>query len=179
MIYDTKKGFTLIEILAVIAIIGILASVLLVALDKAMKKTHMSVAISESNQMNTSLMLYKIDNKSYPEDANRGKCPDGMEGYMDEDIWKSGPWPGSSYDWDHWDNPIYSPHEEIHQVSIRFCDISGGNCNFPNEDWAVNFDSRSAVFWCIEGPCRSHNKEELDHPGYCLNCNDPLPPYGF
>ncbi|MGM0629462.1 MAG: type II secretion system protein [Patescibacteria group bacterium] len=179
MIHDKKRGFTLIEILAVIAIIGILASVLLVGLDKALNRTYMSVAVAETNQMNTALMLYKIDNKSYPEDANRGECPNGMEGYIDDGIWESGPWPGSSYDWDHWSSPSYSPYKEIHQISIRFCDIIGENCNFPRKSWADSFDSNSAVFWCIEGPCRAHESKELDHPGYCLNCDNHLPPYGF
>ena len=167
------------ELLTVIAIIATLASIMLTSLFEVRKKAYMSVAFAETNQIETALMMYSIDFDSYPPDASRGVIPGGIEEYMSGSIWDSGPWPGSVYDWDYWSSPMHAPSEEIYQISIRFCEVDGSNCRFPSESWSSAFDSDSAVFWCIKGPCRSHESEPLNHPGYCLNCEDSLPPYGF
>ena len=174
-----KEGFTLIELLVVIAIIGILALISIVTLSEAYRSSYMAKALVEVRQIETALMKYQIDNGEYPADADRGVCPTGLEDMIDSGIWQEGSWPGSFYDWDHWESPSHHPVEEIYQISIRFCEVGGVNCRYPKEDWASGFDQHSAVFWCIKGPCRSHRNHPLNHPGYCLNCENGFPPYGF
>ncbi|WDE96500.1 prepilin-type N-terminal cleavage/methylation domain-containing protein [Lentisphaera profundi] len=57
--------FTLIEILVVVAIIGILASLLLPALGQARKKSKLALCTSNIRQISTALYMYTTDNDSY------------------------------------------------------------------------------------------------------------------
>jgi len=57
-----KQKFTLIEVLVVVAIIGILASFLMPALSKARKKSRISVCLNNQKQLATSLAMYIGDN---------------------------------------------------------------------------------------------------------------------
>lgn len=59
-------GFTLIELLVVISIIGLLASVVLVALNGARQKARVAKRVADLKQIATALELYNSDNNSYP-----------------------------------------------------------------------------------------------------------------
>ena len=176
---QSKRGFTLVEVLVVIAIIGILSSVVFSSLGSAMEKARFVKAKSELKSINEALELYRSEhNDSYPPDTNRD-IPPGLEDYLSGGAWPSAPWSGSVFDWDNWTDPDTS--EKIYQISIRFCPSGGsiGDCNFPNESWANDFDTNSSVFYCIEGACRPHINEDVDYPGYCMNCQENEYPYGI
>lgn len=61
-----KKGFTLIEILIVVAIIGILASVVLVGLGPVQRRGRDARRISDLRQVQTGLELYYGKDGVYP-----------------------------------------------------------------------------------------------------------------
>ena len=61
-----KKGFTLIEILIVVAIIGILASVVLVGLGPVQKQGRDARRVSDLRQAQNGLELYFNKNGRYP-----------------------------------------------------------------------------------------------------------------
>lgn len=61
-----QKGFTLIELLVVISIIGLLASVVLVALNGARAKARDVKRIADLRQVMNALALYYDANGSYP-----------------------------------------------------------------------------------------------------------------
>lgn len=170
---EKNRGFTLMEILIVIGIIAVLGGIVAGSLLSGRDKAYTARAMLEFRSLSNALELYKIDNGGYPADVDRG-LPSGLEEHLSGGHWPNAPWPGSVYDWDNWENPDVSD-ERIVQFSIRFCAIDETdpeNCPFPQEAWAADFDINSAVYYCVEGDCRSHNSQPANYPGYCLNCDE-------
>ena len=63
---NTEKGFTLIEIMVVIIILGILASYVAVKLTGQTEEARRTQARVQIETFKTALNLYKLDNGSYP-----------------------------------------------------------------------------------------------------------------
>jgi type II secretion system protein G len=61
-----QKGFTLVELLVVISIIGLLASIVLVALNGARSKARDAKRIADLSQISKALELYYNANNAYP-----------------------------------------------------------------------------------------------------------------
>lgn len=68
--HSTRKGFTLIEMLIVIAIIGILASIVLVGLGPIQRQARDSRRISDLRSVQTLLEICYTRNGQYPNSAN-------------------------------------------------------------------------------------------------------------
>lgn len=129
----------------------------------------------------------------------RGQPPDEINlagkhlvDYISGGNWPSSPWPWATYDWDYWDNSdsdvnnniSCKPKTPIAQISIRFCPSpyadhdADSKCRFPNLSWVVTtgpskFDSFSSLYYCISGPCRSHNDQVQSYPGHCAGGDCP------
>jgi general secretion pathway protein G len=165
-----ENGFTIVELLIVIVVIGILSALVLNSFKSFKEKAYFSRAKSEFKTMEKALEMYRIDEGQYPDDVNRD-IPPGIEVYLEKkdlDRWPNGPWPGSVYDYDAFDNsgtPTY-------QISIRFCTIGQPDtCRFPKVDWAEDFEINSSVYFCLDGNCKAHPSEVDSYPGKCVNCN--------
>ena len=99
----SKKGFTLIELMVVIAIIGVLSSVLAPQIFKQINKGRQSAVISFYNNLKTATSSYYADTETWPADTNSltatSSTTTGWAGpYIDR--WPgAGPWAGSLYTW--------------------------------------------------------------------------------
>ncbi|GAA0811936.1 type II secretion system major pseudopilin GspG [Colwellia sp. D2M02] len=61
-----NQGFTLLEVMVVIVILGILASMVVPNLMGSQERANMQKAVSDITALETSLSLYKMDNYDYP-----------------------------------------------------------------------------------------------------------------
>jgi general secretion pathway protein G len=61
-----NRGFTLLEVMVVIVILGILASMVVPNLMGSQERANMQKAVSDINALETSLSMYKMDNYKYP-----------------------------------------------------------------------------------------------------------------
>lgn len=173
----SQKGFSIVEVLVVVVIIAILATIVYNSFGSSREATYFNRAKAELTTLANATKLYAIKYNTYPADVNRG-LPSGIQEFVSQTdqnaIWPAGPWPGSVYDYDHWNiNGV-----DTVQISIRFCPIGGplSQCQFPQEPWASNFGVDSAVYYCLIGNCRAHSNEPVTYPGYCINCpgNRPI-----
>ncbi len=71
--HDAGRGFTLVELLVVIGIIGLLASVVLTSLSSARKKSRDAKRVADMKQLATAMELYFNDYSGYP--AASGTAP--------------------------------------------------------------------------------------------------------
>lgn len=167
-----RSGFTLVELLIAISIIAILARVMMPVYSMVREDAYMARAKQEFQTFHQAILMYQQANGEYPADANRN-VPSGLEEYLGPGSWPDAAWPGSVFDWDNWEDPDDNSNLDIVQISVRFCPVGQPDeCRFPKEDWAEDFDQNSAVYYCIQGACRSHINQPANHPGYCINCSN-------
>jgi len=60
------SGFTLLEVMVVIVILGVLASMVVPNLMGSQDRANMQKAVSDINALETSISMYKMDNYDYP-----------------------------------------------------------------------------------------------------------------
>jgi type IV pilus assembly protein PilA len=98
----TKKSFTLVELMVVVAIIGILTAIVVVNTGSIKAKSRDTRRISDINMVAAALQLYYADNHAYPVAATfdelagtTGKLVTPVK-YLDSAI-TINPYPGSGY----------------------------------------------------------------------------------
>ncbi|WP_026287503.1 pilin [Thioalkalivibrio sp. ALJ24] len=86
MSYKKQPGFTLIELMIVVAIIGILAAIALPAYQNYTTRAQASEAITVSADLRSSIAAFYNENQSYPEGGEISTIYDGtLEGrYVDQ-----------------------------------------------------------------------------------------------
>jgi len=99
-----QRGFTLIEIMVVVVILGILAAIIIPKISDRPEQARRTKAIMDIKSIETALSLYQMDNGSYPsteqglealvEKPTTGRIPVGYKegGYLKKvplDPWKN------------------------------------------------------------------------------------------
>jgi prepilin-type N-terminal cleavage/methylation domain-containing protein len=88
------KGFTLIEILIVVAILGILASFLLPNAIQAYYKGRAAKVVNDMRVIRDCALRYQMDKNSWPRSRTWGRTPPEFQSYLP---------PGTSFDLSGWD----------------------------------------------------------------------------
>lgn len=170
MLIARGRGFTIVELLIVIVVIAILATIVIVAYNGITNRAYYNRSQSELASMSKAVQLFYASNSRYPNDVSRG-IPAEITPYINgsSDNWPNAPWPNSVYDYDYFTGSDGNP---VSQMSVRFCPEGGplSACKFPKETWASGFGVDSSAYWCITGKCRAHPSQSDTYPGYCINC---------
>ena len=109
-----QLGFTLIEIMVVVVIIGMLATMILPRVLGRLDQSQQIAAKADINQLSTALKFYKLDNAKYPASGDGlsallSGAADG-KGYLDGNRLPKDPWgndylyqyPGQNLEFDIW-----------------------------------------------------------------------------
>lgn len=175
-------GFTIVELVMVIVVIAILATVVVVSYNGIRERAYTSTATAELSNIANAMARYKVIYGTLPADTSEGIPPEIVQEMTgrSQAMVDTKAWPGSYYDYEVWDLN-YDGADETFQISIRFCRDNNGNpqgengpnCRFPNEPWAKDFVDISSVFYCLEGYCKAHKfMGDVNTPAYCVNCSD-------
>jgi prepilin-type N-terminal cleavage/methylation domain-containing protein len=95
-----KRGFTLVEIMIVVAIIGLLAALSVPAMLKAGTKTRAHRFALEIKSAGDAFVQFAIENGDYPADKTPAQMPDGMAAYLNGFPWTEKTLIGGQWDWD-------------------------------------------------------------------------------
>jgi general secretion pathway protein G len=95
-----KKGFTLIEVLLVVVIIGILVGIAIPRLGGRVRQAQIAAAEADVNNIGMALRLYEVDNGTYPSSLQAlinkpGNAPNWRGPYLEKGLPKD-PW-GNDY----------------------------------------------------------------------------------
>ncbi|MFT5423725.1 MAG: prepilin-type N-terminal cleavage/methylation domain-containing protein [Phycisphaerales bacterium] len=83
------KGFTLVEILIVVIILGILASVVFAGFKDAVSESRQAAFATELHHYVTAADYYAADTGQLMADSGSGQVPDGFERYINTGDWES------------------------------------------------------------------------------------------
>ena len=74
-IMPKNKGFTIVELLVVIVIIAILASITIVSYSGITRRATFALLQSDLSSASSKLKMYQVDNGSYPTSLGADYCP--------------------------------------------------------------------------------------------------------
>lgn len=149
-----QKGFTLVELLVVISVIAILATIGYAIFSGTRKQAVMAKIVSDMQAIKTAASVYNYKYGNYPDDVWPGENP----GLDTLDQWPTSPCaPDTVYDWDKWQDWNNRPSFPIVRVSLRR----------TNDDTTI-------FYMCIEenklGTCTCY-EDNFNTPGFCKGYN--------
>lgn len=83
----TPRGFTLVEVLIVVVILGILASIITAVFSDSTEEARRAAFIRQLKTYASAAEAFTARTGSFLEDASTGVVPDGFESYVDVDLW--------------------------------------------------------------------------------------------
>ncbi len=88
--FSRRYGFTLVEIMIVVVILGLLASLALPAYQKVRRKAQNATFIGEMRTFAGAAETYMLETGSYLEDSGSGAVPSGFGDYISVGKWTNG-----------------------------------------------------------------------------------------
>jgi prepilin-type N-terminal cleavage/methylation domain-containing protein len=115
-----QDGFTLLELLIVVAVIGIIAAITIPALVKAKVKSKTAVIIMDFHTVREAAILYNSDNNTYPPDTGPGVYPPEFKDYLTPKFNFANPDAIYSYDWENWTGTGGNPGDGGTGIALGF-----------------------------------------------------------
>ena len=118
-----KKGFTLVELLLVMAIIGILAGIIMIGMSSSRKRAKVTSALKVANGVTAELADCYLNNKEVasPSAGGGGQICVGAGNYPELDNLNC------SYD-SYTSNNVLTINCSVNNNAIITCDVTKGNC---------------------------------------------------
>jgi prepilin-type N-terminal cleavage/methylation domain-containing protein len=83
----SRPGFTLIEILVVVVILGILAAVVIAQVNNVTEDSEKAAFITSGRTFAEAAMRFHLDHGAYPNDMSPGELPPGFADYFNYNAW--------------------------------------------------------------------------------------------
>jgi prepilin-type N-terminal cleavage/methylation domain-containing protein len=80
-IHNTRRGFTIVELLIVIVVIAVLASIVIVAYNNVQARASFSKEQGDLKNITKALGLYYVDHESYPNTTSQSGCTNNWCGW--------------------------------------------------------------------------------------------------
>ena len=103
-----KAGFTLVEIMIVVLIVGLVATMAIPAFAKARKKSLQTTFINDMRIFSDAADYFTLNTGTYLEDSASGDIPTGLEVFIDDNRWTDGTPIGGQWDAEYNDSGIVS-----------------------------------------------------------------------
>ncbi|MEQ8769421.1 MAG: type II secretion system protein [Phycisphaerales bacterium] len=103
-----RRGFTLVEILIVVVILGILAAIVVPAFGDAVRQSREGAFVSSLKNMAKAAEMYQAKTGLYLEDGSTGVLPAGFDEYVDASEFENGTPLGGEWDTEFLDNGFTS-----------------------------------------------------------------------
>lgn len=138
-----RRGFSLIELLIVLLIIGTLAGIAIPNLNRAVLRARAVDAVADMNAVKVAVLNYQADAHAWPEDVDRGQIPPGLDEYLPENF----SFTGDDYvlEYDDWTETAgfvgVTMISDQRDLGLMVLDLLGNNT------WTNNSDKYS---WVIE-----------------------------
>ena len=99
--HATPRGFTLVEIMVVVVIIGLLAALAIPAFQRSKRASQNARAINDFRIFAQAFELYNAQNGAWPANVGPGVVPAGMANDFKTDVWTTNPNTlGGRWNWD-------------------------------------------------------------------------------
>ncbi len=99
--HSNKKGFTLVEIMVVVTIIGLLASIAIPSFQQSRKSSIAAKTASDFKRFADQFNLYALEKGTWPDDGYPTTIPAGMEEYLADSVWQKVTPLGGHWDYDY------------------------------------------------------------------------------
>ncbi|OQA03994.1 MAG: Type II secretion system protein G precursor [bacterium ADurb.Bin400] len=153
--HQNQKAFTLIELVIILAIVGVLAAVILTNYSSAKNRSRYAKASADMEQISKAVRMFATERARYPSDVGPNAAPPQFSEYFQGWVAKT-PCGGWTYDYENWHTVATGPRPGsslawVSGVFINYRDTAG----------------RERYHNCITGDC-THNSAPNGAPVYYL-----------